>query len=147
LSVEGRAYSFSTNGKLGAQIMNGDHSLKMEATGPIASRKGTFNVIMSNVNQPRKINNKLEVEAVLPFFGIFTEETLRSGTYKLAVSSAVNDLDRSALTWAAVSELSVKTPKFDETKLKVESKRVVKGDKRNSEAKVQFYRSCLNEYE
>jgi len=136
LSVQGRAYSFSTNGKLGAQILNGDHSLKMEATGPIASRKGTFNLIMSNVNQPRKVNNKLEIEAVLPFFGIFTEETLRSGNYKLVVNNAVNDLDRSALTWTAVSELSVKVPKLEESKLKIESKRVVKGDKRNTEAKV-----------
>ena len=134
MNVQGRAYSLSTNGKLGAQIANGDHSLKIEVTGPDAN-KASVNVNLSNVAQPRKVTNKLEVEAVIPA-GIVSEKVLSSGSYKLSVNNAINDLDRAAKTWNAVSELSINGPKMEESKLKIESKRVVKGDKRNSELKV-----------
>lgn len=124
INVENRVYSMAVNGKLGADFKNSDHSLRMEAQVP-AMKKMILNMLMSNTYQPKEISNRLEVES-----------QVTSGLYQMSVSNIVKDLDRNAYTYNAITEMSVKRNNLEEIKWRMDSKRMVRGDKRNVEFKV-----------
>lgn len=118
-------YSTAIEGKLGAEVLNGDHTLRVEVQLP-SSKKTYVTVNLSNINQPRKISNRLEVET----------QWISGNLYQASINNVVSDLDRALRTYSAVTELSLKGSNLEEMKWKLESKRAIKGDKRSVELKV-----------
>lgn len=123
VNVENRLYSMALNGKLGLDFINGDHSLRMEVQVP-SMKKMMLKTLLSNLYQSKDISNRLEIESQL------------GGSYQIVLSNVVKDLDRSLLTYNAITDLSVKSNNVEEVKLRMDSKRVVKDDKRNFDFKV-----------
>lgn len=114
----------AVNGKLGADFKNGDHTLRMEVQVP-GMKKVMLNILMSNLYQAKELSNRLEVES-----------QLTGGLYQMIVSNIVKDLDRTAYTYSAITELSLKNNNVEEIKWRMDSKRTVRNDKRNIEFKV-----------
>lgn len=124
MNVQSRVYSSSLSGKWGAEILNGDHSLRVDMQLP-SSKKAYVSINLSNVNQARKLSNRLDVETLL----------LSGNLHQTTINNVVTDLDRSAYTYTAVTDLSYKATNVEEMKWRMESKRSVKGDKRSIEFK------------
>ena len=125
MNIENRIYSVALNGKLGAEYMNGEHGLNMEVQMP-AMKKMMLHMGLFNVYQAKKISNRLEVETQMP----------TGSLYQMSLSNAVNDLDRSLYTYTAITELSVKSNAAEDIKIRMDSKRAITGDKRNTDFKV-----------
>jgi hypothetical protein len=114
------------NGKLGsADFTNGDHTVRMELQLP-ATKKMSMTMNLFNVYQTKTVSNRLEVES----------QTSTGSTYQISFSNNVNDLDRNMYTYNANTELSVKGTGIEDYKWRIDSKRMVRSDKRNVEFKV-----------
>ena len=125
LNALSRVYSAGLNGKWGAEILNGDHSLRAEVQLP-STKKAHLIVTVNNVNQARKLSNRVDLETML-FSG---------NVHQTSLSNVVVDLDRATHTYSAVTDLSYKGSNVEEMKWRIESKRSIKGDKRIIDFKV-----------
>lgn len=124
LSVLNRNYVGSVSSKWGSDYLNGDHSLRAELQLP--SSKNTYiNLALSNSYQARKIANRVDVETQL----------LNANLYQVSLSNVISDLDRSATTFNAITELTFKGTNLDDMKWRLETKRSVRGDKHNVDLK------------
>lgn len=124
VNVQNRMYTIAADGKLAAQYLNGDHKLSMELRLPDV-KKMLLNMSLSNVYQPRELSNRLDIDGQWP-----------TGNYQMSLSNVVKDLDRAMYTYSAITELVVKSDNIEEVKMRMDSKRIVRGDKRNVDFKV-----------
>jgi hypothetical protein len=125
-NVESRVYSLGFNGKLGsADFTNGDHTVRMELQLP-TTRKMSMTMNLSNVYQARTFSNRLEVET----------QTSTGNTYQINLGNNVNDWDRNMYTYNANTDVSIKGTGIEDIKWRLDSKRMVRSDKRNVEFKV-----------
>ena len=90
------------------------------------TKKMSMAVKLANVFQTNTISNRLEVEI----------QTYAGNTYQISFINNVNDLDRSMYTYNANTEFSVRGTAIEDVKWRIDSKRIVRSDKRNVEFKV-----------
>jgi hypothetical protein len=81
---------------------------------------------LSNVYQARTFSNRLEVET----------QTSTGNTYQINLGNNVNDWDRNMYTYNANTDVSIKGTGIEDIKWRLDSKRMVRSDKRNVEFKV-----------
>lgn len=128
MNVENRIYSVGFNGKLGAvDFTNGDHTVRVELQLP-TTKKMSLAMSLFNVNQARTMSNRLEVESQTP----------TGNTYQISISNAVNDLDRNLHTYNANIDVTIKGTNIEDVKMRIDSKRTIRADKRNVEFKVRM---------
>lgn len=127
MNIESRLYSLALVGKLGAEYLNGDHTVRMEVQLPLM-KKMMWNMVMSNIYQAKTITNRLEVETQMS----------TGGTYQISFNNNVNDLDRNLYTYNANTDLTIKGTSMEDIKMRLDSKRTVRADKRNVDFKVRM---------
>lgn len=125
--MQNTLHTWTVNGKWGAEVLNGDHSIATEYTLP-SGKKTNFNFAMSNVNQARKFSTRLDFDTL----------AISGARFQTSLSTTLNDFDRAQLTFNGVTDLTVKFTGMDDIKMRFEGKRVVRADKRNTDFKVEL---------
>ena len=125
MNIESRLYSLALVGKLGVDYLNGDHAVRMELQLPLM-KKIMWNMVMSNIYQAKTITNRLEVETQMS----------NGVSYQISFNNIVSDLDRTLYTYNANTDLTIKGTNMEDIKMRLDSKRTVRADKRNIEFKV-----------
>ena len=126
MNIESRLYSLALVGKLGVDYLNGDHAVRMELQLPLM-KKIMWNMVMSNIYQAKTITNRLEVETQMS----------NGVSYQISFNNIVSDLDRTLYTYNANTDLTIKGTNMEDIKMRLDSKRTVRADKRNIEFKVE----------
>ena len=126
MNIESRLYSLALVGKLGVDYLNGDHAVRMELQLPLM-QKIMWNMVMSNIYQAKTITNRLEVETQMS----------NGVSYQISFNNIVSDLDRTLYTYNANTDLTIKGTNMEDIKMRLDSKRTVRADKRNIEFKVE----------
>ena len=120
MNIESRLYSLALVGKLGVDYLNGDHAVRMELQLPLM-KKIMWNMVMSNIYQAKTITNRLEVETQMS----------NGVSYQISFNNIVSDLDRTLYTYNANTNLTIKGTNMEDIKMRLDSKRTVRADKRN----------------
>ena len=126
MNIESRLYSLALVGKLGVDYLNGDHAVRLELQLPLM-KKIMWNMVMSNIYQAKTITNRLEVETQMS----------NGVSYQISFNNIVSDLDRTLYTYNANTDLTIKGTNMEDIKMRLDSKRTVRADKRNIEFKVE----------
>ena len=126
MNIESRLYSLALVGKLGVDYLNGDHAVRIELQLPLM-KKIMWNMVMSNIYQAKTITNRLEVETQMS----------NGVSYQISFNNIVSDLDRTLYTYNANTDLTIKGTNMEDIKMRLDSKRTVRADKRNIEFKVE----------
>jgi len=119
-------YALSAVTKFSDDIANGETSMRVELELPSSSNKSSLSASLISVSNARKMSVAFDLDAVAP----------SGDVYHFGTINAVNDLKRETMAFTAVNEYVLNTPRTDEIKLRLDTRRAVQPAQRNTDIKL-----------
>lgn len=120
-----RRYAVTASAKISDDVKNGETGVRVELELP-SSKKSSLSASLNNVYTARKISSSFDFDVVVPSGEI----------YRFGMINAVNDLKKETMAFTAVNEYVLNTPRTEEIKLRLDTRRAVQSAQRNTDIKV-----------